>query len=99
MTKATWNGKVLAQSNETIEIEENHYFPQNSIKKEFFKENNKHSTCPWKGIANYYDVTVDGTVNEGAAWFYPSPLKGAIEKVGKDFSNYVAFWKGVQIIE
>ncbi len=97
MVKATWNGKVVAESNETIEIEGNQYFPPNSIKKEFFKKSNEHSTCPWKGLANYYDIQVDDNTNSGAAWYYPKPNASAIERVGKDFSNYVAFWKGVKV--
>lgn len=97
MVTATWNNQIIAQSNETIVIEGNHYFPPNSIKKDFFKENNDHTTCPWKGQASYYNLEVEGQTNQGAAWFYPKPLSGGIEQVGKDFSNYVAFWKGVKV--
>jgi uncharacterized protein (DUF427 family) len=97
MVKATWNGKVIAESNDTIEIEGNQYFPENSIKKEFFKENEYHTTCPWKGKASYYDVVVDGKTNENAAWYYPQPKDGSIDTVGKDFTGYVAFWNGVEV--
>jgi uncharacterized protein (DUF427 family) len=97
MAKAIWKGKILAESNKTIEIEGNAYFPPEAIKKEYFKESTSHSTCPWKGEASYYDVLVDGETNKDAAWFYPKPLSGSLDKVGKDFSNYVAFWKGVKI--
>jgi uncharacterized protein (DUF427 family) len=97
MTKATWNGETLAESNDCIEIEGNQYFPPNSIKNKFFKENSEHTTCPWKGEASYYDLIVDGEVNKGAAWFYPGPKDGSIAKVGKDFTGYVAFWKGVEV--
>jgi uncharacterized protein (DUF427 family) len=97
MATATWKGKMLAESDETIEIEGNKYFPPSTIKKEFFKENPEHTTCPWKGRASYYDINVGGEVNSRAAWYYPKPLLGGIEKVGKDFSNYVAFWKGIKV--
>ncbi|MBT3835878.1 DUF427 domain-containing protein [Candidatus Woesearchaeota archaeon] len=98
MTKATWNGKVIAESNETIEIEGNQYFPAKDVNKEFLDESEHHTTCPWKGVASYYNVVVDGKVNENAAWFYPKPKDGSIEKVGRDFTGYIAFWNGVEII-
>lgn len=92
--KAVWNDKVLAESNETKSIEGNIYFPADSIRKEFFKEAETHTTCPWKGKAFYYSVEVDGKVNEDAAWYYPkaSPL-------ARDIEGYVAFWKGIEIQE
>lgn len=89
---ATWNGKVIAQSDQTIEIENNHYFPPETINKEFFKSSTHHTTCPWKGKASYYSLDVDGETNENAAWYYPEPKDAAAEIKG-----YVAFWKGVQV--
>jgi uncharacterized protein (DUF427 family) len=90
--KATWNGKTIAESNQTIHFDNNHYFPTESLNKDFFKPSSTTTVCPWKGTANYYDVVVDGKTNEGAAWYYasPSPKAAAIE--GK-----VAFWKGVSV--
>jgi uncharacterized protein (DUF427 family) len=93
--KATWNNTVIAESNETILIEGNHYFPKKSISKDFLQASEHTSTCPWKGEAHYYDVIADKEKNINAAWYYPKPKEGSIEKVGKDFSNYIAFWKGV----
>ena len=69
--KAIWNNKVIAESNDTVVIENNHYFPHDSIKKEFFKSSELHSVCPWKGTASYYTIEVDGKENTDAAWFYP----------------------------
>jgi len=93
--KATWSNKILAESDTTIVIEGNHYFPPSATNKEFFEASSYHTTCPWKGEASYYHVVVDGKKNENAAWYYPTPKATAVERVGKDFSNYVAFWKGV----
>lgn len=95
--KATWNGVIIAESSETILIEGNHYFPPSSVKREFLRESDTHTTCFWKGEASYYDVIVNGQVNEDAAWYYPQPKDGSIEKVKKDFTNYVAFWHGVEV--
>ena len=92
MAKAIWNGVVLAESNDTIIVEGNHYFPPNTIQREYFKESNHHTTCPWKGAASYYTIEVDGQKNENAAWYYPSP-KAAADNI----KNYVAFWRGVQV--
>ena len=92
MAKAIWNGVVLAESNDTIIVEGNHYFPPNTIQREYFKESNHHTTCPWKGAASYYTIEVDGQKNENAAWYYPSPKAAA-----NNIKNYVAFWRGVQI--
>jgi uncharacterized protein (DUF427 family) len=96
MTKATWNGQVIAESNKTIVVEGNHYFPPESLKKEFFKPSETTSTCPWKGEASYYDIEVNNNTNEGAAWYYPEPKEEA-DKLG--IKNYVAFWAGVEISE
>lgn len=92
--KAVWNNKTIAESNETLVIENNHYFPADSIKKEFFKNNGTHTHCPWKGEASYYTLEVDGKQNPDAAWYYPDPKHAA-----KQIKNYVAFWKGVTIKE
>jgi uncharacterized protein (DUF427 family) len=90
--KAIWKNTVIAESDKTIVIEGNHYFPEDSIKKEYFKSNDSHTVCPGKGTASYYDVEVDGDVNKGAAWYYPEP-----SDLAKQIKNHVAFWKGVTI--
>jgi uncharacterized protein (DUF427 family) len=90
--KATWNGAVLADSDKTIVIEGNHYFPPDTIKREYFQDSHTHTTCPWKGEANYYDVVVDGQVNKDAAWYYPETKLAADEIRGR-----VAFWRGVKV--
>ncbi len=92
--KAIWNGQVIAESNETITVEGNHYFPPNSLNKSFFKESNTSTTCPWKGVASYYSLEVDGKLNTDAAWYYPSPKVAA-----ENITGHVAFWKGVEIKE
>jgi uncharacterized protein (DUF427 family) len=91
-TRALWNGKTLAESDSVEIIEGNVYFPPDSINSEYFKESNTHTTCPWKGLANYYTLEVDGKQNEDAAWYYPSPKEAA-----KQITGYVAFWKGVKV--
>lgn len=98
MTKAIWNGHVLAESDQTIRIEGNQYFPPDSIDRELFTPSDTHTTCPWKGEASYYNIVVDGDVNDDAAWYYPEPKEGATKRVGKDFTNYVAFWRGVEVV-
>ena len=90
--KAIWNGAVLAQSDETIVVEGNHYFPPDALNREYFQESSKHTTCPWKGQASYYDVVVNGETNRDAAWYYPEPKPAAAQIKG-----YVAFWRGVKI--
>lgn len=90
--KAIWNGKVIAESDDTVVIEGNHYFPVSSIKKEFYGESATNTVCPWKGTASYYSLNVDGKENKDAAWYYPQPKEAA--KVIKD---RVAFWKGVEV--
>jgi len=92
MTKATWNGVVVAESNNCETVENNKYFPPDTIKSEFFKESATHSSCPWKGIANYYTLVVDGKENKDAAWYYPEAKEAA-----KNVKGYIAFWKGVQV--
>ncbi len=90
--QAIWKDEVLAESDQTIVVEGNHYFPPQSINKALFKENDRHTVCPWKGLASYYDVEVDGQVNRSAAWFYPEPSEAA-----GHIRNYVAFWNGVRV--
>ena len=90
--KATWNNQVIAESDKTIVVENNHYFPAESLKKELLKPSSTHSSCPWKGSASYYSISVDGKTNTDAAWFYPEPKDAA-----KQIKGYVAFWKGVKI--
>lgn len=99
--KAIWNNKVIAEANkdDLIYIEGNWYFPPSSINQEYFKANDTHTTCFWKGEASYFDIDVDSNVNQGGAWYYPEPKEGSIERVKKDFTNYVAFWQGVEISE
>lgn len=92
MPKAIWNGAVLAESDQTEIVEGNHYFPPDSINPDYFKENSMTTVCPWKGVASYYDIEVDGLVNKAAAWYYPSPKPAA-----KNIKGYVAFWRGVEV--
>lgn len=99
--KALWNDQVIAEADkdQLIYIEGNWYFPPKTLKWEFFTESETHTTCPWKGEANYYNVTVDGETNEDAAWYYPEPKDGSIERVKSDYTNFVAFWRGVTVEE
>ncbi len=90
--KATWNGEVIAQSDDTVIIEGNHYFPLSSVDPAFFKRSDKTSFCPWKGTANYYTLSVGDTENTDAAWYYETPKDAA-----KQIAGRVAFWKGVQV--
>lgn len=92
--KAIWNGKILAESDSTVTVEGNQYFPPSSIKSEYFKKSKLKTTCPWKGIASYYTIEVDGSSNFDAAWYYKSPSKDAAE-----IRDHVAFWKGVEITQ
>jgi len=90
--KAIWRDAVLAESDDTVVVEGNHYFPAESINREHFKESDTHTTCPWKGVASYYDVLVGGEVNKDAAWYYPTPKDAA-----KQVKDRVAFWRGVKV--
>lgn len=90
--KATWNGAILAESDDTIVVEGNHYFPPDSLNREHFRDSSNRTFCPWKGQASYYDVEVDGKVNRDAAWYYPTPSPAA-----KRIEGYVAFWRGVRV--
>jgi uncharacterized protein (DUF427 family) len=90
--RAVWNGATLAESDETIVVEGNHYFPPDAVKRERFKPSENHTTCSWKGEASYYTVEVDGKLNKDAAWFYPEPKPAAAQ-----IKDYVAFWHGVKV--
>lgn len=92
MVKAIWNNTVIAESDATVQVEGNHYFPPSTIKKEYFKTTNTHTSCPWKGVASYYDIEVDGDVNKDAAWYYPE-----VSELAKGIKGYIAFWKGVEV--
>ena len=92
--KAIWNNAVLAESNETINIEGNHYFPADSIHKEFFKSSDTQTVCHWKGTASYYSLNVNGAENKDAAWYYPET-----SELAKNIKGYVAFWKGVEVVK
>ncbi|MCX6494304.1 MAG: DUF427 domain-containing protein [Actinobacteria bacterium] len=92
MYTATWNGAVIAQSDKTIEIEGNQYFPFDSVERELLVDSATTSTCSWKGEANYYSLNVNGDVNTDAVWVYRSPKDAA-----KEIANYVAFWRGVEV--
>lgn len=91
--KAIWNNTVIAESDRTIVVEGNHYFPPDSIKPEFFQPSETHTVCSWKGTASYYTVSVNGKHNPDAAWYYPTPKSAASHIAG-----YVAFWRGVQVV-
>lgn len=92
MIQAIWNNEVIAESDATIVIEGNHYFPPSSIKQEYFNNTETHTKCPWKGEASYYDIEVDGDVNKDAAWYYPE-----VSELAKSIKGYIAFWKGVEV--
>ena len=92
--KAIWNNTVIAESDETVVVEGNHYFPRKDIKPEFFKDSDTHTVCPWKGTASYYNVEVDGNKNEDAAWYYPEA-----SELAKNIEDYIAFWKGVEVVK
>ena len=92
MATALWNGTVLAESEHTLIVEGNHYFPHESVNWDYFTASDKQSVCPWKGTASYYTLVVNGEKNVDAAWYYPDPMEAA-----KNIEGYVAFWKGVQV--
>jgi uncharacterized protein (DUF427 family) len=91
--KAIWNGAVLADSDQTVVVEGNHYFPRAALNDEYFRDSDHHTVCGWKGTASYYHVEVGGQRNENAAWYYPEPKEAAKQVAGR-----VAFWKGVQVV-
>ena len=90
--KAIWNGHTIAESDDTVVVEGNHYFPESSVKREYLTFSNHKSMCPWKGQASYHSLMVDGDMNENAAWFYPEPKDAA-----KEIKGRIAFWKGVEV--
>lgn len=92
MPQATWNGQVIARSDDTVVVENNHYFPPESLDQRFFRASDHRTWCGWKGEASYYDVVVDGAVNAAAAWYYPEPKPAAAQIRGR-----VAFWRGVKV--
>lgn len=92
MPTATWNGEVIAESDDTVVIEGNHYFPPDAVDRDRLAPSDRSTVCPWKGTASYYDVVVDGEVNEAAAWYYPDPADAAAE-----IKDHVAFWGGVEV--
>ena len=94
MVKAIWNNKTIAESDTYELVEGNYYFPPDSVNKKFLQQSNTHTTCPWKGLASYYNVVVDGEINNDAAWYYPDPKPAA-----KKIKNFIAFWKGVEVKE
>jgi uncharacterized protein (DUF427 family) len=92
MPKAVWNGAVIAESDDTVIVEGNHYFPADSVRSDLLAGSTATTVCPWKGTASYYDVVVDGAINARAAWYYPTPKPEAAQIKGA-----VAFWKGVTV--
>jgi uncharacterized protein (DUF427 family) len=92
--KAVWKNTVLAESDQTVMVEGNHYFPPEAVNRQYLKPSDTHSTCPWKGQASYYHIEVGGEVNQDAAWYYPEPKVAA-----QNIKNHVAFWKGVEVTE
>jgi uncharacterized protein (DUF427 family) len=92
MVQAVWNDTVLAESDETVVVEGNHYFPRASVREDVLRDSAKQTRCPWKGLASYFTIEVDGKTNPDAAWYYPQPSDAA-----KDIAGHVAFWKGVEV--
>jgi len=92
MPKAVWNGTVIAESDRTKVVEGNQYFPPDAVRREHLRESSTHTTCPWKGVASYYDVVVGNEVNKDAAWYYPETKEAA-----NDIRGYIAFWRGVSV--
>ena len=92
--KAIWNGTVVAESDDTVVLEGNHYFPASALKQEYVLSSNHRTSCPWKGQARYYTLLVNGDANPDSVWYYPEPSEAAAE-----IKDRVAFWKGVQVTE
>jgi uncharacterized protein (DUF427 family) len=90
VAKASWNGTVIAESDKTVEVEGNQYFPADAVKQDYLRPSNTHTSCPWKGMASYYSLEVNGKTNPDAAWYYPDPKDAA-----KEIKGHIAFWKGV----
>ena len=92
--KAIWKGAVLAESDETVLVEGNRYFPPESVRREYMRESATHTTCSWKGVASYYSIEVGADINQDAAWYYPEPKQAAAQ-----IKDHVAFWRGVEVAE
>jgi uncharacterized protein (DUF427 family) len=92
MATATWKGTVIAESDDTVVVEGNHYFPADAVRQDLLRPSSTHTTCPWKGQASYYSLEVDGAVNRDAAWYYPEPKDAAAE-----IKDRIAFWRGVEV--
>lgn len=92
MVQAVWNDAVLAESDETVVVEGNHYFPRASVREDVLRDSSKQTRCPWKGLASYFTIEVDGKTNPDAAWYYPQPSDAA-----RNIADHVAFWKGVEV--
>lgn len=92
MARAMWNGVVIAESDATIVVEGNHYFPPDSVNREYLRDSATHTVCSWKGVASYYDIVVNDAVNRDAAWYYPEPKDAA-----RRIAGYIAFWRGVKV--
>ena len=92
MARAIWNGAVLAESDQTVVVEGNQYFPRESVRAEYLRPSKTHTVCSWKGTASYHDIEVNGQRNPDAAWFYPDP-----EAAAANIKDHVAFWKGVRV--
>lgn len=92
--KAIWNGHVIAESQDTVVVEGNHYFPENAVVREFLKPSDRTTVCHWKGVANYYSISVDGVLNKDAAWYYAAPKPAASQ-----IERRIAFWRGVKVVE
>ena len=92
MKRARWNGTVIAESDRCVVVEGNQYFPADAVNREFLRDSVTHTVCGWKGTASYYDVVVNGAVNQDAAWYYADPKSAA-----DNIKGYIAFWKGVTV--
>ena len=92
--QAIWNGQIIAESSDLVNVEGNYYFPRSDVKSEFLKESDTHTTCPWKGVASYHTLVVGGSENRDAAWYYPEPKDAAAQ-----IKDRIAFWKGVEVVD
>lgn len=92
--KAIWQNEIIAESDSTVVVENNHYFPPSAVKTALLSPSQTHTHCPWKGDASYYDININGKINRDAAWYYPDPKQAA-----ENIKGYIAFWKGVEVIK
>jgi len=92
--KAIWKGATIAESNDTVVVEGKHYFPMSTVNMEYLKPSETTTVCPWKGVASYYSINVDGELNTDSAWYYPEPKEAA-----KNIQEYIAFWRGIEVVE